>query len=195
MSQQILKKAVRLFAQNSFEGTSAQALADAVGIRTSSLFYHFKTKEKILDAAIDDIFNQLKNEIPSFINTSQASDDRFSCLLELAINYFAEDRNRAILVVREFITHPEKVAKHIRYHLGPWIQIITDYISMGKQSGAVRPDINPEQYVFQVLMVITGTLTLADTTATIFDHKKEIPSADTTDVIIQVVRERLFTTS
>lgn len=45
---QILDAAARLFVERSFAATSTREIADAVGIRQASLYYHFANKDEIL---------------------------------------------------------------------------------------------------------------------------------------------------
>jgi AcrR family transcriptional regulator len=46
--RRILAEAMRLFADRGFYGTSIRDIADAVGIRSASLYDHFRNKEEIL---------------------------------------------------------------------------------------------------------------------------------------------------
>ena len=50
---EILEAANRLFGEKGFDGTSTAEIFDAVGIARGTLYYHFKSKEDILDALID----------------------------------------------------------------------------------------------------------------------------------------------
>lgn len=49
---EILDAAERLFGAKGFDGTSTGEILDAVGIARGTLYYHFKSKEEILDAMI-----------------------------------------------------------------------------------------------------------------------------------------------
>ncbi|WP_145748389.1 TetR/AcrR family transcriptional regulator [Nitrospirillum amazonense] len=49
---QIIQCADQLFYQNGFEHTSFSDIAAAVGISRGNFYYHFKTKDEILDAVI-----------------------------------------------------------------------------------------------------------------------------------------------
>ena len=44
----ILDVSIDLFAQKGFDAVSVQEIADAVGIRKASLYYHFSSKDQIL---------------------------------------------------------------------------------------------------------------------------------------------------
>ena len=50
--EQIIAAADDLFYRQGFEHTSFQDIADAVGISRGNFYYHFKTKDEILDAVI-----------------------------------------------------------------------------------------------------------------------------------------------
>lgn len=50
---QIVEAADRLFYQQGFDHTSFADIADAVGISRGNFYYHFKTKDEILDAVIE----------------------------------------------------------------------------------------------------------------------------------------------
>ena len=52
--QAILEAAADLFSRQGFDGTSTRQIAEAVGIRQPSLFYHFNKKEDILRALIGE---------------------------------------------------------------------------------------------------------------------------------------------
>lgn len=51
--EQIVEAADRLFYEQGFDATSFADIAAAVGISRGNFYYHFKTKDEILDAVID----------------------------------------------------------------------------------------------------------------------------------------------
>ncbi len=50
----ILDEALMLFAENGYDGTGVEQIAEKVGIKAPSLYKHFKGKEDILNALIDN---------------------------------------------------------------------------------------------------------------------------------------------
>lgn len=56
---EILDVAEMLFSTKGFDNTSTNDILDEIGIARGTLYYHFKSKEDILDAMIDRITEQL----------------------------------------------------------------------------------------------------------------------------------------
>lgn len=52
---EILDVAGELFAQKGFDGTNTNDILEKVGIARGTLYYHFKSKEDIMDALIERI--------------------------------------------------------------------------------------------------------------------------------------------
>lgn len=51
--EKVLDAALALFAENGYDGTSVEQIANIVGIKAPSLYKHYKSKEDILNALID----------------------------------------------------------------------------------------------------------------------------------------------
>lgn len=56
--QEILEASLELFSVQGFEATSISQIASAVGIRKASLYSHFRSKQAILDAIVEDVLKQ-----------------------------------------------------------------------------------------------------------------------------------------
>ena len=62
----ILLAAAQLFGSQGYGGTSTREIADKVGIRQPSLFYHFAKKEDILYGIVDRAGAALLEQLPAF---------------------------------------------------------------------------------------------------------------------------------
>jgi AcrR family transcriptional regulator len=56
--QSILDAASRLFIEKGFGGTNINAIADAMGVTRTALYYYFPSKESILEALTDEVTEQ-----------------------------------------------------------------------------------------------------------------------------------------
>lgn len=60
--EEILDAAEKLFGTKGFDNTSTGDILDAVGIARGTLYYHFKSKEEILDGVIERMTNRLMQD-------------------------------------------------------------------------------------------------------------------------------------
>src|SRR5690349_24153257 len=56
--ERLVEAAVRLFTRHGFAGTSLQMIADELGFTKAAIYYHFRTREQLLTAALDPILEQ-----------------------------------------------------------------------------------------------------------------------------------------
>jgi AcrR family transcriptional regulator len=61
--QRLIDVAVDLFTRHSFAGTSLQMIADEMGFTKAAIYYHFHTREELLTAVVEPIFEQLSGVI------------------------------------------------------------------------------------------------------------------------------------
>ena len=53
--ERIVDEALTLFSRQGYKGTRVKNIADAVGIKDSSIYKHFKSKREIIDAIVDQM--------------------------------------------------------------------------------------------------------------------------------------------
>jgi len=73
--QRILYEALTLFSTNGFDGVSVKEIADAVGIKDSSLYKHFKSKQEIFDILLEET-NRKFEETVSFYRLPQGEIEK-----------------------------------------------------------------------------------------------------------------------
>ena len=69
--EEILDAAEKLFAAKGFDNTSTGDILDAVGIARGTLYYHFKSKEEILDSVIGRITNRLMQDAGEIVRKKE----------------------------------------------------------------------------------------------------------------------------
>lgn len=183
----ILAAATQLFGAQGYEATSIQAIAESVGIRKQSLLYHYPSKEQLLHAVIEAWLLHWREELPRLLARSSGYD-RFSASVSALLEFFREEPNRARLALREMLDRPEDLQQQMREHLSPWMQLLTDYIRMGQASGLLRPDVNPESYVIQVMLMVVTSVAVGDVASALVSDRGQ---ADVNE-LVRIAREALF---
>jgi AcrR family transcriptional regulator len=64
--EKITYEALTLFSKKGYKGTSVKNIADAVGIKDSSLYKHFKSKQEILDTIMLEIKKHIEDVTEEF---------------------------------------------------------------------------------------------------------------------------------
>jgi TetR/AcrR family transcriptional regulator len=190
--ERILAEAVRLFGMNGYEATSLQSIAEAVGIRKPSLLYHFPSKEALHQEVIDTSLGHWREELPRVLAESATGYDRFTSAMKALLAFFRSEPNRARLTVREMLDRPEALRERLREHLSPWIRVLTDYLRMAQGSGIVKPGLDPESYVVQVLMMVVSTAAIGQVAGAITDIEEKERDSRYTQEMVRIAREALY---
>jgi TetR/AcrR family transcriptional repressor of nem operon len=88
----IIDAADRLFYEQGYEVTSFADIAEDVGLSRGNFYYHFKTKDEILDAVIDYRLKKTKEMVERWQIDGQSPRDRIGCYINIMV------QNRAKIV-------------------------------------------------------------------------------------------------
>ena len=99
--EEILDVATRLFAERGYEGTSMNDVAERVGMRKASLFYHFATKDALYEAVLDRLVASLQAALEAVYVSSGTFEDRLDAVNETLVTVLASHPYAARLLLRE----------------------------------------------------------------------------------------------
>ncbi|TCD14081.1 TetR/AcrR family transcriptional regulator [Oricola cellulosilytica] len=83
--QQIVEKADALFYAGGFEATSFADIAAALGISRGNFYYHFRTKDEILDAVIDRRMENTRAMLGNWAEEDDAPKDRILSFVRILV--------------------------------------------------------------------------------------------------------------
>ena len=124
--EKILDAALTLFAENGYDGTSVEQIANIVGIKAPSLYKHYKGKEDILNALIDSAERRYEEMFGSEKNIGRVSQSReeFIKVTMERISFTMRDpiilKTRMLLVQEQF--RNERLSKITTRHQVDGIQ-------------------------------------------------------------------------
>jgi AcrR family transcriptional regulator len=154
---QILTHATRLFAEQGYDGTSVQQIADAVGIRKPSLLYHFKSKDELRKQVLSEMLAHWNAVLPGLL-LKASTEERFDATMEALTEFFIVDPERARLFLRETLDRPEQMQAMLGAFVQPWVELLGDQLERAKAQRLVRADVDPQAYAVEVItMAVAGT--------------------------------------
>lgn len=136
---EILDAAERLFGTKGFDGTSTHDILNAIGIARGTLYYHFKSKEDILDAMIDRMTGRLVRDAAEIAADKAVPVLQRLTEMMLALNVQGNLGREIMAQVHK----PQNALMHqkMREHLlGEITPIVTDLLEEGMAQGICRTD-------------------------------------------------------
>ncbi|HET6214920.1 MAG TPA: helix-turn-helix domain-containing protein [Micromonosporaceae bacterium] len=80
----IQRVAMELFTEQGYEKTALREIAELLGVTKAALYYHFKSKEEIVDSFISDSMAQLDELVAWFVKQPRTPEIRREFLLRYA---------------------------------------------------------------------------------------------------------------
>lgn len=141
--KQITAVAAKLFKKHSFDRTTVRMIAKEAGIKSGSLFHHYKDKEEILFAVIEQglsgALNTLKKEIK---NASSAEEQLKAVILGQLKALHGKDKDAHIVSISEWRSLDDKSRQRLitirDEYEAYWQSIIDTAISEGLLQGEPR---------------------------------------------------------
>lgn len=88
--EQIIEAADGLFYQKGYEHTSFSEIAHTVGISRGNFYYHFKSKDEILDAVISLRMTNTKSMLEQWKNEGERPEERIRCFIRILITNWSK---------------------------------------------------------------------------------------------------------
>ncbi len=147
---EILDEATRLFAERGYEGASMADLAEAVGMRKASLFYHFASKEVLYSAVIERLLVSFGIAIQSASLTEGSFEERLDGLTDGITGVLGTQPFAARLMVREVMDWGPVIRNTLAESMMMVLGAATEFLKAGQAAG-VFAEGDPQQIVLSVL--------------------------------------------
>jgi AcrR family transcriptional regulator len=192
MREQILAAATRRFSAQGFDGTSLQAIAEAVGIRKPSLLYHFKSKDELRRAVLEHMLSHWNEVLPRLLVAATTGEDQFEALVGEMIAFFTADPDRARLLVREVLDRPQEMRALLDRHVRPWVDQVCAFIRKGQRQGRLYAEADPEAYTVQVINLVIASVATHDCIGALLGDGHDSSQRNAGE-LLRVARCSLFT--
>jgi TetR/AcrR family transcriptional regulator len=99
--EEILDVATSLFAERGYDGASMNDVAERVGMRKASLFYHFATKDALYEAVLDGLVERLATPLSAVYAAAGSFVERLDTAVDALASAIGHSRFAARLLIRE----------------------------------------------------------------------------------------------
>lgn len=141
---EILDVAERLFGTKGFDSTSTSDILNEIGIARGTLYYHFKSKEEILDATISRMMDSLIEKAKAVVEQKDIPVLQRLTMMMLSLNVsdgaFGQELLKQMHKPQNALMH-QKMERCLLSGINP---IITGLINEGMEQGICQTDF-PEE--------------------------------------------------
>ena len=139
--RRIYEEALKLFAERGYHGTSVREIADASGIKPSSIYAHFPSKEQILRDLIlmghEEHRDRLRDAV---LDAGADASDQLRAVIGAHVRMHAELPMLATVANNELHVLPSDDAQPITEIRDQAVQMIVDVIERGVRLGRFHCD-------------------------------------------------------
>jgi len=98
----IIESAQKLFAENGFDGTSVRDIAQEAGINVAMISYYFGSKEKLMEAIIEQKSNNTRLKVENLLaDESLSPTEKVNILIDDYIDKFLAEQKFHRIMLRE----------------------------------------------------------------------------------------------
>ncbi|PXX97425.1 TetR/AcrR family transcriptional regulator [Halomonas sp. LBP4] len=134
--KELTRQAAQLFVQEGFDRTTVRMLAQEMGIKSGSLFHHFRDKQEILAAVIEE---GTQNALAIARETLQQCDStpeaRLHAMARAHLETLLTDRNAHVVALYEWRRLDTEARDHLSHlrdaYEALWEQVIDEALAAG----------------------------------------------------------------
>lgn len=149
----LLREATHLFLTKGYERSTVRDIASAVGIQSGSIFHHFRTKEDILRAVMEETITLITERMREELKVAETSKDKIFALIKCELESVIGETSEAMsILVYEWRSLSEDNQRDILAMRHTYEQLWMDTLNEAKDDGFISMD------TFILRRLLTGAL-------------------------------------
>jgi AcrR family transcriptional regulator len=178
--QALIRASARLFREKGYDATTVRDIAAAVGMRSGSPFYHFKNKQEILKAVMEEGLHQGFERIVEALAKATTVQARFRALVRTQYGILHDDGSEfiAVLLYDWRSLPPEYMQEIIRVkdrYDALWQETLRDMLQAGILGAQTHPHPSTESDEKMARLMVMGAINF---TVTWYKQKTEPDQMD-----------------
>ena len=158
---QILNAAEQVFTQKGFDRTRMDDIAGETGLSKGTLYLYFKSKDELIIAILDRIFQGIFKQLDARKNKHIGATEAIYEFTEEAIRDY-KYMLRLLPIAYEFLAlafRNKTVQKSLKHYFRTYIEVLVPIIQSGIDSGEFRP-VDAQEVAIAAAAIYEGTVLL-----------------------------------
>lgn len=167
----ILKASLQCFLTVGIDQTSLNQIAEKIGIKKPSIYYHFKSKEEIIKICVDNLLDDLEHRIDLSITDHTQPREQIEAIYECIIDFHSGlsllvydnssyTVNLSSFFQRSMLEHSSINDRIQNYYHSLQVKLIL-ILSNGQKMGVIKNNLNKEIVSIDLISRIEGMISLS----------------------------------
>ncbi|RPJ10564.1 MAG: TetR/AcrR family transcriptional regulator [Deltaproteobacteria bacterium] len=176
--EQITEAAIDLIAAEGVNSLLIAAIAERVGIVPSAFYRHYKSKDEVLDAILDQLRTKLLGNVAAVRSESKKAPERLKRLMQRHVSLLAENHIIPQIVFSDnfYAGHAERKSK-VKGVVADYLGEVQKIVAEGQKDGTIVAGISPETVSVMILGMVLPTAVLRNGTGGRFDVDRYVENA------------------
>ncbi|MBN1847051.1 MAG: TetR/AcrR family transcriptional regulator [Deltaproteobacteria bacterium] len=157
----IFHAATRLFADKGYKETSMSEVAKLTGVAQGTIFYHFKSKEDLFLAILEEFKSNVNDEFEKWVNNHSFSNglDMLESALDFYLYLASIMEDRFMILYRhdayELALHNPIFGQYLESIYDHLVDIFEKAIISGRNDGSIA-DVSPKKNAMLIFTMVDG---------------------------------------
>lgn len=136
--REIARVAAHVFRKNGYRGSSIREIAAEAGIRSASLYYHFKNKDEILLAIVQGFMIDFLDEVTPRLAEHVDPVEALRAMIDAQVRFDAEHLDEVLVSIRERRSLPVAAQRAVNRLRARHREAVRDVIAAGAKQGSLH---------------------------------------------------------
>jgi TetR/AcrR family transcriptional regulator len=148
--ERILGAALEAFSENGFDGARTREIAARAGVPLGLLQYHFGSKRKLWQAAVDRAFGELRSGLEAILRDPRPADERerMRLLIRGHVDFVARNPAFVRLMHDEGKRRGPRMRWMVDRHVKPLFEAVVPLLRSAQAEGCLPAAIAPFHFVY-----------------------------------------------
>jgi len=140
--EQIVRAALEIIGKDGIQGLTTSGIAKAVGISEANIYRHFKNKDAILTATVEDLEDNISNILKKVTTREISPLNKLAQIFKLHLSHIQNNKGVPRLVFSSELHFRQDLRDKLSSLIDRYLKMLTGILDEGVEDGSVKSAID-----------------------------------------------------
>lgn len=136
--EQIIRAALEIIGKNGIQGLTTSGIAKAVGISEANIYRHFKNKDAILTATVEDLEDTISNILKAVTTKEISPLDKLAQIYKLHLSHIQDNKGVPRMVFSSELHFRQDLRDKLSSLIDGYLKMLTAILDGGVKDGSLK---------------------------------------------------------